>query len=181
MSLLIETERLIIRELEKSDSKDFIDMESDGTLSIIFDEWETCAEWMDDWIAEAKKLYLVNNPYKEYLAYAIAEKETGKVIGAVGCSAYEDLNEIGITYFIGSKYRNVGYAAEATKAFTQYFLEDYKDINHIIATVHPDNIPSCRTVEKAGYNLMKRIMYKDIYDDESKEYKLYLYEKKCIY
>jgi len=40
MSLRIETERLIIRELEELDSKDFIDMVSDGTLSIIFDEWE---------------------------------------------------------------------------------------------------------------------------------------------
>lgn len=178
MSLRIETERLIIRELKELDSKDFIDMVSDGTLSIIFDEWETCAEWMGYWIAEAKKLYLVNNPYKEYLAYAIVQKETGKVIGAVGCSAYEDLNEIGITYFIGSKYRKVGYATEATKAFTNYFLVNYKAIDHIIATIHADNISSCKTVEKAGYNLIKRIMYKDIYDDQPKEYKFYLYERR---
>ena len=34
-------------------------------------------------------------------------------------SYYEDLQKIGITYFIGAQYRNNGYAAEAAKAYTQ--------------------------------------------------------------
>ncbi len=35
-----------------------------------------------------------------YLAYAILEKDNNIVIGSIGCSFYEDLKQVGITYFI---------------------------------------------------------------------------------
>jgi RimJ/RimL family protein N-acetyltransferase len=70
-----------------------------------------------------------------------------------GCSAYKDLNEIGITYFIGSTYRRKGYATEAARACADYFLKQYKNISRIIATVRTENNASCKTVEKSGFLL----------------------------
>ncbi|MDR2022289.1 MAG: GNAT family N-acetyltransferase [Hungatella sp.] len=70
-----------------------------------------------------------------------------------GCSAYKDLNEIGITYFIGSTYRRKGYATEAARACADYFLKQYKNISCIIATVRTENNASCKTVEKSGFLL----------------------------
>lgn len=77
---------------------------------------------MADWITEAKQFATRNNPCKDYLAYVITLKNENKVIGSVGCSYYEDLKEVGITYFIGAQYRNHGYAVEAVQTYTKYFL-----------------------------------------------------------
>ena len=51
----IESERLIIRSIEKGDEKAFSEMAKDGSLTEVgFDE--TCSEWIGDWINEAKML-----------------------------------------------------------------------------------------------------------------------------
>lgn len=175
--MYIETDRLIIRELIPTDKDVFVQMAADGTLT---DIWGACEsyDWMTDWIAEAIELSSYDDPWKDYLAYAIVRKEDGKVIGSVGCSVYLDLKEIGITYFIGSAYRGSGYAAEAVKAYTHSFLDWYKDIPKLIATVRTENSASCKVVEKAGFSLKETKMYKDINDSEEQEYNFYVYDRK---
>ena len=44
------------------------------------------------------------------------------IVGAVCCSYYDDLQQTGITYFIGQKYRRNGYAVESVQAYINYFL-----------------------------------------------------------
>ena len=84
----------------------------------------------------------------------IEDKRTGSPVGSVGCSYYEDLGKVGITYFIGADFRNNGYASEAVKAYVCYFFEHY-DENEMIATIREDNLPSlffastfCRLLQK---------------------------------
>lgn len=172
--MYIETKRLIIRDLELSDETPYIEMASDGSLHDIFGDYSDCQNWMGNWLEESILLAKQDNPHTEYLAYSIIEKATHIVIGSIGCSYYEDLNQIGITYFIGSSYRRKGYASEATSAYTTYFLDHY-DIPALIATIRTDNIASCKTIEKAGYVLKKTKQYKDIND--SKEVLYHFYEK----
>lgn len=169
--MLIKTERLIIRDLKSEDAISFAEMASDGSLNDIgFDV--DCGVWMSEWITEAKQFAVRNNPYKDYLAYVITLKNS-EVIGSVGCSYYEDLNEVGITYFIGAQYRNAGYATEAVQAYMEYFFNSY-DIKRMIATVRAENVSSCKVVEKVGFLLTEKIMYKDIND--SKEELTHFYE-----
>ena len=167
------TEKIIIRDIEPEDEIAFINMASDGTLSEIFGDCSECYSWMGNWIKESIELYKVNNPCKEYLAYAIIDKSNNEVVGAVGCSAYEDINEIGITYFVGIKFRKQGFATEATNVFSKHFLINYSKVNRLIATVKPENISSCRCVEKSGYVFQERKLYKDINDDEPQWYNFY--------
>ena len=117
---MLETDRLMIRNLKSSDGKFFAEMALDGSLKDIGFGTD-CYEWMDRWVVEAKELTDKDDPVTEYLAYAIQLKHSETVIGSVGCSYYEDLNKVGITYFIGAKYRNKGYASEAAKAYVQFF------------------------------------------------------------
>ena len=98
------------------------------------------------------------------MAYVITLKDK-EVIGSVGCSYYEDLKEVGITYFIGAQYRNVGYATEAVQAYIEYFFNSY-DVQRMIATVRAENVSSCKVVEKVGFLLTEKKMYKDINDSE---------------
>ena len=95
------------------------------------------------------------------------------VVGSVGCSYYEDFQEIGITYFIGAQYRNNGYAVEAVRAYTKYFLNHYH-VKRMIATVRDENIASWKVMEKAGFTLIEKRMYKDLNDDNEKLYRFYV-------
>ena len=173
--VIIETDRLIIRDVALPDGEAFIHMASDGSLNDVgFDK--DCSSWMDDWIIEAQNLAREDNPRKYYLAYVIDDKRTGATVGSVGCSYYEDLEKVGITYFIGADYRNNGYASEAIKAYVCYFFEHY-DENEIIATIREDNLPSWKTIERAGFSLTEKKMYRDINDANEELYRFYLAQR----
>ncbi|MDE6621403.1 MAG: hypothetical protein K2K74_13130 [Lachnospiraceae bacterium] len=43
----------------------------------------------------------------------------------------------------------------------------------LIATVKDENIPSWKAVEKAGFVLTEKRMYKDLYDDKEELYHFY--------
>ena len=169
--MIIETDRLIIRDIATSDGAAFIDMASDGSLTDIgFDT--NCGSWVNDWIIEAQKLAQEDNPRIDYLAYTIEDKRTGLPIGSVGCSFYADMRKVGITYFIGSDFRNKGCASEAIKEYVRFFFEHY-DENEIIATIREDNLPSCKAIESAGFTLTEKKMYKDINDTDEELYRFY--------
>lgn len=165
----IETNRLLIRDLETDDAGFFAVMALDGSLNDIgFDK--ECGEWIAEWIVEAKELADKDDPKLEYLAYSITLKNEGTVIGSVGCSYYEDIQEAGITYFLGEQYRNKGYAAEAVKAYVSFFLEHY-DVPGMIATIRDENASSWKVVEKTGFRLTEKKMYKDLNDKEAVMYR----------
>ncbi len=169
--MVIETERLIIRDIKMQDGELFTHMASDGSLNDVgFDK--DCSSWMGDWIIEAQNLAREDNPRNYYLAYVIEDKGTGSPIGSVGCSFYEDLGKVGITYFVGADFRNKGYASEAIKAYVCYFFEHY-DEKEIIATIREDNLPSWKTIERAGFLLTEKKMYKDINDKNEELYRFY--------
>lgn len=169
--MIIETKRLLIRTLEPEDEIPFIEMAADGSLNDIgFDS--NCSKWMKKWIKEARKLTDTDNPSLSYLAYAIELKEKNIVIGSVGCSYYDDLQETGITYFIGANYRHNGYAVEAVRAYAKYFMEHY-NIYKLIGTVKEENISSWKMIEKANFEMVAKKMYKDLNDEQSEMYRFY--------
>ena len=170
--MLIETERLVIRDVTEEDGPAFAEMAADGSLKDIgFDR--DCGRWMAKWTAEARELAGLDRPDRAYLAYTAALKGEDTAIGSVGCSYYEDLQETGITYFIGSQYRNCGYAVEAVKAYLQYFFSRYRNRPRIVAVIRAENVPSWKTAEKAGFRLVERKLYQDLFDDQAAPYHFY--------
>ncbi len=169
--MILNTNRLLIRVLKSEDELPFIKMSSDGSLNDIgFDS--NCGTWMANWIIEAKKLTDEDNPTLKYLAYAIELKGKDIVIGSIGCSYYDDLQKIGITYFLGREYRHNGYAVEAVKAYSEYFMKHYNN-EKLIATVREENISSWKVVEKAGFELLEKKMYQDLNDEKAEMYRFY--------
>ncbi len=176
--MYIETDRLIIRSIELTDEKAYIEMASDGSL----DEDIFCGchgeyqEWMHGWVKEAMLLDREDNPKNDYMAYTIVEKKHGIPIGSVGCSYYEDSEQVGLVYFVGAKYRGNGYASEAVVAYTKYFFEHY-DIPKIVALIRTENRASCKSAERAGFILVETKMYQDYSDSAEKLYNFYKIEK----
>ena len=172
----IETERLIIRSIERGDEKVLAEMAKDGSLSELgFDE--NCSEWIDDWINEAIELSEKDDPRVDYICSIVCLKDYGRVIGSVGNTYYEDTEKVGICYGIGAEYRRQGYASEAVKTYLDYFFEHY-DEDEILATILDENEASYKTAEKAGFTLNDRRMYKDIYDSEERLYRFYSAKRK---
>ena len=161
----IETKRLLIRDIKTDDAVSVAIMAADETLN-------DCSNWITKWITEAKYFALRDNPNMDYLASIITLKDGAAVVGSVGYSYYEDLQETGITYFVGAQYRNNGYAVQAVKAYTEYLLK-YYNVKRIIATMRNENVPSWKVIEKAGYILNTQRMYKDLNDDEEELYRFY--------
>lgn len=167
----IETQRLLIRDVKTEDEIPFAEMAADGSLNDCgFDK--DCGSWITKWIAEAKDFAFRDDPDMDYLAYTITLKDETVVVGSIGCSFYEEFQETGITYFIGAKYRNNGYAVEVVKAYMEYFLDHY-NAKRMIATVRNDNVASWKVIEKAGFILINKRMYKDLNDDIEKLYRFY--------
>lgn len=162
--MFLETKGLIIRSLQPSDEKAFIEMASDGSLTEIYGDCSECHKWMSEFISDAIKLEAEDNPYNEYLAFAIEDTTSHMVIGSVGCSYYEDFAEIGVTYFIGANYRGNGYAAEALHCFVDYMFAKY-NLKKLVATASVENIASCKTLERTGFSVVETKMYQDLYDE----------------
>lgn len=167
----IETERLIIRSIERGDEMVFAEMAKDGSLHDIgFDE--NCSEWIAGWIEEAISLSEKDDPRADYIADVICLKEDGRVIGSVGTTYYEDLDKVGIVYFVGTEFRQKGYVSEAVEAYLDYYFDHYQE-NEIRANIRDANVPSWKTAEKAGFVLEEKRMYKDIDDSEEQLYRFY--------
>ena len=175
--MYLETERLLITDIEPSDGAAIVEMASDGSLEqdIGFDAG--CGSWMDDWIKWNAEQCKTDDPWHcESLGYIIRLKD-GTPVGSIGCTMYEDSGKIGTVWFIGAKYRGHGYAAEAAKAYSEYFLEHY-DADELTVNVREANIPSWKTAEKAGFRLVERKMYKDTGDEAEEMYRFYTCEAK---
>lgn len=170
--MLLETKRLVIRSLYPSDENTFIEMASDGSLTEIFGDCSQCHKWMGEFISDAIKLEAKDNPYQEYLAFAIEHKASHEVIGSVGSSYYEDFAQVGVTYFIGAGYRGNGYASEALRCLVDYLFERYK-LKKLIATARAENIASCKTLERAGFSVVETKMYQDIYNESAELSNIY--------
>lgn len=174
--VIAQSKDLIIRQLAPEDAEVFSDMSKDGSLEEV-GFTKDCCQWMDNWIKETTQLNIENNPLKEYLAYSVEEKKTGKVVGSVGCSYYDDLDTVGICYFISTEYRNKGYATQAADSYVQYYFDNY-DLPEIIATIKECNTASWKVAEKTGFELIDTRMYKDINDEGEELYRFYRRKKK---
>jgi RimJ/RimL family protein N-acetyltransferase len=118
--VVIETERLQIRSLRDDDLADLV---------ALIDNWEV-ARWVSsvphpyseadgrDWIALVQQDHTAGRP----LRFAIALKETDRLIGGVGLdgSTGDGSEEPSLGYWVGHPYWRRGYGREAVAAVIDY-------------------------------------------------------------
>lgn len=61
---------------------------------------------------------------------------------------------------------------EAVQAYVKYFFEHY-DLQKLIATIREENVSSCKVVEKSGFVLTEKKLYKDLNDEKEELYHFY--------
>lgn len=150
--VLIETERLILRESVMDDAPDLYEMNSDPEVL------KYTGEEAFRSVEETKQL--IRN-YKDYKKYGYGRwttivKATNEVIGYCGLKYLEDIHETDLGYRWKQKHWGKGYATEAGKACLQLGFEQF-GLEQIIAQVLAENKASVRVLEKLGMTYWKQL------------------------
>ena len=144
----LETERLILRQVEEKDLEQLYEMLSDAEVAK-FDYFYpvTSTEGVMKFIERYKR----ELEEKEEITWGIALKETNSLIGT-GClgSFNEGARRAEIGYSITRKQWSKGYATEAIKAVIEFGF-NVMNLNRIEATITPGNNASIKVLEKLNF------------------------------
>jgi ribosomal-protein-alanine N-acetyltransferase len=146
MKKIIETERLLLRELEVSDTGSLADIYADPEVmrfvgkGIVLDYHQT-QKSVENWIKYYERFRFGN--------WATIEKETKKLVGLCGLSWLPDNMEVEVSYLFAKDSWGKGYATETASAILDYGF-NHSGLNRIVALVYPQNTPSIHVLEKLG-------------------------------
>ena len=144
--MILETERLILREMDQNDFNSLYAVLADSDIMehypYTFDEVR-----VRNWITRNMERYSKDG----FGLWAVVLKETGEMIGDCGITMQpihgQWLPEIG--YHIRKDQQRKGYASEAAAACIRYVFENY-DFPAVYSYMKHTNIPSQRTAMKNG-------------------------------
>jgi RimJ/RimL family protein N-acetyltransferase len=96
--------------------------------------------------------------------WATFEKESGRLLGAVGLMQHDDWTaaayNIEVGWLIGREFWNHGYATEAARPFVTRAFEELK-LERLICIVAPENLSSRRVAEKLGFRVVGETIWRD--------------------
>ncbi|MFD1414265.1 GNAT family N-acetyltransferase [Oceanobacillus jeddahense] len=143
---VLETERLLLREMKKEDLQDVYSYASNPELTT-FLMWEHHKTIKD---SEAFIDLLINQYQKGTGgAWAIVWKENNSVIGTMDLGWKPKQYSAELAYALSLDYWRKGIGTEAAKAVLCFGFETLK-LERIDARCHPDNIASYKLMEKLG-------------------------------
>lgn len=158
MKTILETERLILREITINDASFILALlNSKGWLQFIGDRNVQNIFDAENYIAERFLKGYIHNGFGLYL---VAIKSSNISIGLCGLIKRETLEDIDIGFAFLPEYNGLGYAYEAAKATRQFAFETLK-INRLVAITTPDNVSSIKLVEKIGMQFEKKFLFEE--------------------
>ena len=157
---ILETERLLIRQLTFDDVDFIIELLNDP--SFIQNIGDRKVRTVED--AQA---YVLNGPVASYAKNGfglslVILKATGESIGMCGLIKRDALEDVDIGYAYLPRYWSKGYAIEAALAMKTYAKETAQ-LKRLVAIVDPANTGSIRVLEKLGmkYERMVKLSQDD--------------------
>jgi [ribosomal protein S5]-alanine N-acetyltransferase len=142
--VIIETERLIFREICENDYE---------KIANILQDIEIMYAWEKSFSSEEVKFWIDKNidRYKKhgYSYYLVINKEDENVVGLMGplVETIDDKEFIGIAYILNKSYWGKGYATEGARACLDYVFKNL-NTNKVIAQIRPENISSCNVAQR---------------------------------
>ena len=155
MTIVLETERLILRRLVIEDLNDLFVLYSDPEIRKYFPDG---AKNFND-TKEELEWYLNGHPeHPELGLWATIHKETGKFIGRCGLLPWEidGKLEVEIAYLLDKTHWHQGLATDAALGIMKYGFENL-NLSRLICLMHPENLASRRVAERIGMKLENRV------------------------
>ncbi|MCL6571180.1 MAG: GNAT family N-acetyltransferase [Bacillus sp. (in: Bacteria)] len=145
---IIETNRLILREVTFEDATDMLNYLSDKEVvkPMGLDPCQTVKDVLDE-INWYKSIYHEGTGIR----WGITLKDSGKVIGSCGfLNMLTKHFRAEVGYELSKDYWGKGIASEALEAVVKYGYQHFP-IERIEALIGPANLPSQKLVEKQGF------------------------------
>lgn len=155
----LETERLLLRELNVSDADDLFEIFGSEEVTKYY------GMYVFKEIEEIKKMirYFIDGFKEErQIRWCIVEKLSGKAIGTCGFHSISQLHfRVEIGYELSETYWGQGYMHEALQRIVKYGFEEL-NFMRIEGLIYPDNKASRKSLEKLGFKeegLLRGYMY----------------------
>ena len=151
---ILETERLLIRQLTFDDADFIIELLNDP--SFIQNIGDRKVRNVED-----ARAYVLNGPVASYAKNGfglslVILKATGESIGMCGLIKRDALEDVDIGYAYLPRFWSKGYAIEAALAMKSHAKETVQ-LKRLVAIVDPANAGSIRVLEKLGMKFEKMI------------------------
>jgi len=144
---VIETERLLLRQITLADAPFYVELlNSKGWLTYIGDRK---VRSVADAEAYIQKYYLPTYEKYGYGSYTVRLKECGTTIGTVGLYRRENLDHPDIGFAFLESYAGKGYGFEATSALIRY-VKNHFEITTILGFTMRENQASIALLQKLG-------------------------------
>jgi ribosomal-protein-alanine N-acetyltransferase len=159
MNLILETDRLILREIKPSDAEAFFAMDSNPKVHrYLWNKPVQKIEEINEIIESVRKQYVDNGIGR----FAMISKDTNEFIGWAGLKYNTEMvnnkvNFYDIGYRLDENFWGKGYASEATFAWLKYAFE-IMNIKTMEAAAHSDNAASNRILQKIGMQMTEQYL-----------------------
>lgn len=153
----IETQRLVIRDFKRKDADNLFEIVRQPNVLRFMRDWSEIGNSPEsyygyiDWQQTQKG----STDIYQNKRYAVALKDTDKMIGMAGMGLEDSLNEVEVAYFISDEYYKQGYGAEAVSALVDWCYKN-SDVPYLILTIDKENMPSQKLAEKCGFVLYEK-------------------------
>ena len=155
MAMRIETPRLWLRPLREEDAEALADIFSHPSVVRYSGGRSPSLDEVRDGIQQH-----ISGYYDErgYGLLAAELRDTGELIGRIGflMTEIDDSADAELHYHLAPAAWGNGLATEATRAVLRWGLEN-RDLEHVVAVIHPDNHASRRVAEKCGLTFWKEM------------------------
>jgi RimJ/RimL family protein N-acetyltransferase len=154
--VILETERLVLREMT---------MDDEGDLSLILSDAETMRYYPQPLDPQGLVEWIERNldRYRQYGhgLWAVILKSEQKLVGSCGLAIMEidGVQELEVGYQFNRNYWGRGLATEAARACMEY-ARNQLGRHRIISMIRPENVPSCRVAERNGLKIEKQMEWK---------------------
>jgi len=156
--MLIETERLILREFELSDLDDFAAIMANPEVM----RFSISGPWNPEQTKRFLESCLVD--YSEerwgFGRWAVVHKQDDRLIGFSGLARWDDVDssvEVEIGYRLLPEYWSQGFGTESAAASRDYGFE-HLGLSRLISMIELENVASIRVAEKIGMAFEKEIL-----------------------
>jgi RimJ/RimL family protein N-acetyltransferase len=147
MKVILETDRLLLREFVEDDAESFFKLNTYPEVMRFVPDKPLLN-------VEQARQTLIDHPIADYRRYGFGRgacilKSTGEQIGFAGLKYLDELGEVDVAYRLLPAHSGQGLATEVALASVRYGFAAL-GLKRIIGLVMPKNIASVRVLEKTG-------------------------------
>jgi RimJ/RimL family protein N-acetyltransferase len=163
MDLIIETERLILREMLPTDAEAMFKLDSNpNVLRYLGNNPVTSILQIEDYIKNIRNQYIQNGIGR----FVVVIKETEEVIGWAGIKFITEpennhVNFYDLGYRLQEEHWGKGYGYEVAKAWLDHGFNEMK-IDKMYASVNKENIASQKILQKIGLKITSEFLWNEI-------------------